>query len=84
MSQKHFKDDPMIGKCFLIEDPDQTIAGGWEVTDAWVDIGAEDNAPRNYSLERYDGEHDHGQLYYSGEALAKMVRWSPWADGHLD
>lgn len=84
MSQKHFKDDPLIGKCFLIEDPDPTIAGGWEVTDAWVDIGEDDDAPRNYSLERWDGEHDVGSLLYSAERLAKLPRWSPWADGHLD
>ena len=84
MSQKHFKDDPLIGKCYLVEDPDPTIAGGWEVYDAWVDIGADDDAPRTYSLERWDGEYDHGALYFTAEQLAKMERWSPYVDGRLD
>ena len=85
MSQKHFKDDPLIGKCFVIDDPDPAIADcGWEVTDAWVDIGAKDDAPRSYTLERWDGEHETGPLYYGADALAKMDRWSPHADGHLD
>lgn len=65
MSQKHFKDDPNIGRRFTIE------GELWEVSDVWVDIGAEDDEPRTATLDQVFGE-DFG-LYMPVDQLASLT-----------
>lgn len=45
MSQRHFKDDEVMGKIVLIDGDE------WEVIDVWVDIGRSDQDPRMVTLE---------------------------------
>ena len=65
MSQRHFKNDPHMGLRFIIEDEE------WEITDVWVDIGAEEDAPRNVTLDQVHGE-DFG-LYMSVEEVDRLT-----------
>jgi hypothetical protein len=52
MSQRHFRDDPIMGKCIEID------GKPWTVTDVWADIGASDDAPRSVTLRYVDEEGD--------------------------
>jgi hypothetical protein len=59
MSQRHFRDDPIMGKTVEID------GKPWTVIDVWVDIGDRDDAPRSVTLEyadEEDGDDDHFSL----------------------
>lgn len=65
MSQHHFKDDPHMGRRYLIENEE------WEITDVWIDIAKPLTAPRNVTLDQVYGE-DFG-LYMSVEEVDKLT-----------
>ena len=66
MSQHHFKDDPLMGNAYEID------GHTWEVVDVWVDIGQPEDAPRNVTLDRTDGD-DFG-LHMTAMQLASYAR----------
>ena len=65
MSQKHFPEDPLMGKTVTFDDRE------WEVVDVWIDIAADDDAPRNLDIAPLDDLDDR----YSMSVADFIARW---------